>query len=37
MDWDPTAWTWGNFIIALLIGLFYWKLTEIEKNTRNKP
>jgi hypothetical protein len=34
MEWDPAAWTWGNFIFALLAGLFYWKLAEIEKNTR---
>jgi len=34
MDWDPTAWTWGNFTIALVVGFFYWKLMEIEKNTR---
>jgi len=34
MEWDPTAWTWGNFTIALVVGFFYWKLMEIEKNTR---
>lgn len=34
MEWDPTAWSAGNLVLALLIGLIYWKLSDIEKNTR---